>query len=703
MNRREFIGVSTCFLGLQTIPWSIISAEDSVTANHWQRLPLTKKRMQELGITGGDGFQYVYALNFAPSNPKIAYLSVDQSGVWRSDDGGHSWEPKFKGFFAYGARSIAVDPLNPLVVVAAGFLGFTAEDAAKYPMRCQGIYLTLDGGESWRMVRPTDFYRQDSKGSLFAFDSNSSTNEGRDRSLNIWCASAVEGLLKSEDGGENWQQTDFRETGVHSLVLLPNRPGDILLASVNGLFEYHSGVAQKIGVGLPTYPRSIAVSAARPEKVYAALGFAGVATSADGGKNFTPPAKQFGRFFSTMDVTDIAVSPVDGNKLYLRANLSSNPPYASSDGGMTWRAPGAIDPEGLLDDPSFYFSSPFAPHPTQPQTCLHVTNGRARIIRTEDGGKSWHFSGSGFTGARMVDVQFISANHMIFGLTDHGLWETKDSGQTFSEIEIMRIRGAKSISAVAVSGENMVVGLGPWSGKGLAISHDSGKSFTALSELTEEFSFISFHPTIPGLVYAGPLVSDDFGRNWRRLPETIYAMAPNGEALYSYRKDKGGGTVLLVSRDGGKSFAPLLPPLSNMFVSTLTQIIAPALDILFVATAKGIFRIKNSLAELKDNHHGLSKDHFGNVYVSCLGYNPSQPNIIYAGRRSLGYGNGNGVFVSTDNGDTWQDSNLNLFPGMTVFAVKVNPFDGSVFLGTSFGTHVLDQTKKHAPVLIKIS
>lgn len=688
MNRREFIATCIFAVGATAMPWPVFPIRKTEAgASRWQRLPLTTKRMKELGIAGGDGFQYVHALAYAPSNPEIAYLSVDQSGVWRSNDGGRSWEPKYKGFLAYGARSLAVDPLNPQVVVAAGFLGFNADEAANYPNRCQGIYLTTDGGESWRMVRATDFYKQAAKGSLFAFDPSGTPNATRDRTLGIWCASASEGLLKSENGGETWNTTPCRETDLHALVLDPKGPGDVLLASPQGFWKFAHGAVERIGTGLPTYPRSIAVSPAKPEQVHVALGLAGVATSGDGGRNFSPPIQQIGRFFATLDVTDIEASPVDGDSLYLRANISAQPPHASDDGGLTWKSPQAVDPEGILVSPGFYYSSPFAPHPTDPKTCLHVTNGRARIIRTEDGGATWHFSGSGFTGARMADIVFPAPGTMLFGLTDHGLWQTTDNGQTFSELATTRIHGAKSVSATAVSGEHIVAGFGAWEKKGLTVSHDGGTTFHTFPELTDSHLFVAFHPAIPGLVYAGPFASNDHGHTWRRLSETVRAISPDGEMLYALREGTAGRTVLLVSRDRGEHFFPEME-LGISARGIIQMVVTPAKTLL-LATTRGIYRIDGQQVELRDHRHGLAKDAFGTMYTQCVCYDPNRPELVYAGRRALGYGNGNGVFVSSDGGMNWQAANFNLAQGITVFAIRINPFDSSVYIGTSFGTWCL--------------
>lgn len=690
MNRRDFIRFCVYLVGYAAMPWPVFPAEKAaITTKNWERIPLTTKRMRELGVPGGDGFQYVQAIAYSLSNPLIVYLSTDKSGVWRSDNGGRNWSPKFKGFFSYGARSIAVDPLNHNVVLAAGFLGFSREEAALYPDRCQGIYLTIDGGESWRMVRKTDFYKQVSLGCLFAFDVDGEKKTGRGRSRRMWCASANEGLLESRDGGESWRKAGFEDTSIHALMLLPSRPGELLLASVNGLYIYRAGAVKKIGQGLSTFPRSIAVSPAKPEAVFAALGPNGVAKSADGGQNFNPPVKQRGRFFGEMDVTEIMVSPVDGNRVYSRSNISVEPPYVSPDGGKTWNAPRKVDPEGMLGKPGFYFSSPFAPHPTNPKKCLHITNGSARIICTEDGGETWHFSGSGFTGAQMSDILFLSPNRMIFCLTDHGLWETNDNGRTFSELDVPCTRGLKSISGGAASGKHIVVGVGSWELKSLAVSHDGGRNFKAYTDLVDTFFFAAFHPRIAGLVYAGPYVSDNFGHTWRRLPETVRAMSPDGNSLYALASKGKEKTMLLVSHDDGVSFISDME--FDFPLQAARQLIATPLNTLMIATSRGVYRIEKGRAEIRDYRHGLARDHFGTMFVQCVECDPLDPNIVFAGRRALGYGNGNGIFMSNDNGQSWKNYNINLSQGMTVFSVRVNPYDGSVYIGTLFGTFRLER------------
>ncbi|WP_155313562.1 WD40/YVTN/BNR-like repeat-containing protein [Desulfosarcina ovata] len=691
MKRRVFIKIGTSFLLSMMFPLRLLAANSKVNAvdNFWASIPLSTGRMKELNMAGGDGFQYVHALAYAPSKPNIAYLSTDQSGVWRSTDGGKSWAPKFRGFFAYGARSIAVDPYNPETVIAAGFLGYDRQRGMKYPKRYQGIILTTDGGESWKMVRRTDFFKQVSKGDLILFQPPTNERGLQSRCLRVWCASASEGLLESRDGGESWHQTQCHDTEIHDMALSMDREGAILLASRKGLFRYLNDTMTPIGAGLPAPPRSIGNSPAAPQFVYAAMGKKGVAVSEDYGKSFR---KLPSAYLWSTDITDIYVSPVNAKKIYIRADKSGQPPCSSDDGGYTWKKPGSIDPENVLGKPGFYFSSPFAPHPTKPETCLHVTNGRARIIRTENGGESWHFSGSGFTGARMVDIIFLAPGRMIFCLTDHGLWETRDNCLTFREVRTPRIDGAKSVSSASARGKHIVMGFGQWGKKGLLVSHNYGKSFSETSQLRDRFYFVCFHPTISELVYAGPFLSVNGGSTWRRMSQTARALSTDGKTLYAIWEATGKQCEILSSIDHGESYRPRVK--LDIPERAILDIKITPRGVVLLATTRGVYRIEEQSAAHRDYRHGLRRDFFGTMYTQCINYAPDNPDLVFAGRRALGYGNGNGVFMSIDNGKIWREANFNLSPGMTVFSIKFDPFASFVYIGTSYGTYRMGYREK---------
>ena len=78
------------------------------------------------------GTPALLALRFAPSAPQNAFLGTAGAGVYRSTDGGATWGPT--GLSSGVIVSLAVHPLNPLQVYAAGETQ---------------VWSTADGGASW--------------------------------------------------------------------------------------------------------------------------------------------------------------------------------------------------------------------------------------------------------------------------------------------------------------------------------------------------------------------------------------------------------------------------------------------------------------------------------------------------------------------------------------------------------------------------
>ena len=648
----------------------------------WQSVPLRTQRQKAAGFVSGEGFQYVHAITYAPSNPSIAYLSVDTSQVWKSTDGGFSWHSRNKGFIAHGARSIIVDPRNSEIVFAAGFLGQPYKKSQKYKKKLQGIYRTMDGGKHWTFLKTTDFYKQESKGCLFAFDSSSS---GPDRTMTIFAGSYDEGLLCSEDGGETWRSVGFR--GLHIIDMEENstKPGDLFIATNEGLYKYFKGERKKIGKGLPDWPRSVAVSPKNPKIVYAAVGKEGVYKSLNSGTTFQ--AASSGLPFNA-NFTDIAASPIDSDIVYAKVHKSWHRPFFSYDGARTWHSPESTIFGKLLAYGGFWFSSPFAPHPTEAMTALTVSNGRARILKTLNGGKNWAYSGNGFTGSRMRDIAFSKDGKMVFCLTDHGLWLTEDRGDTFSEFKVRRLLGAKSSLSGDIRGNTVVVSLGNWKRKGLAVSQNLGASWKYFDKFTDRYEFISFHVRKNNIIYAGPYRSLDKGNTWEKLCQTVRAMyGGNGNIIYAVSPKSKRECSILKSIDQGESWLESYPisPFSAQFVQDVA-IDPNDPNRIYIGTSFGLWIFDGKKWALRDSKNGLKRDAFGMCNVSCVSVDPNQPNRIYLGRKAPGCGQSNGIFCSVDFGLTWKNITYNLGPELTVWAVEVNPLDSAVYLGTSLGT-----------------
>ncbi|KNC69184.1 WD40/YVTN/BNR-like repeat-containing protein [Pseudoalteromonas ardens] len=139
--------------------------------------------------------------------------------VYLSQDSGQSWQPVIAEP-NQGRTTLAFAPSDPTIVYALA--AFNAQ--GDIPHALQGLYKSVDGGENWALVtgpqHPDIFgrYVLSNPNSLYCPDPEQSFIYGQgwfDNALTIdptdagviWVG-AVE-VMRSEDGGQNWQQMSF--------------------------------------------------------------------------------------------------------------------------------------------------------------------------------------------------------------------------------------------------------------------------------------------------------------------------------------------------------------------------------------------------------------------------------------------------------------------------------------------------------------
>jgi hypothetical protein len=75
------------------------------------------------------------------SRPRIVYVGCDADGVYRTLNGGLSWQLMNGGTPPQSAAGIVIDPRNPRVVYAAG-------NASEDPTG-NGVFRSTDRGQTW--------------------------------------------------------------------------------------------------------------------------------------------------------------------------------------------------------------------------------------------------------------------------------------------------------------------------------------------------------------------------------------------------------------------------------------------------------------------------------------------------------------------------------------------------------------------------
>ncbi len=172
---------------------------------------------------------------YAPSNPSMAYIGSDGSGVYRSQDGGEHWTSA--GLSGQVVWSLAVDPLDPLHLYAAtsqaGAVKTSSNGGASWSdlsLPGETIYsLALAGGGMLYAAAGRGVYRYDgaawqpaglsgTPAGLIAVDP---VNPAR-----LYAAGAT-GAYYSIDAGLAWQPvlSELQGIAVQSIQFNPAEPG----------------------------------------------------------------------------------------------------------------------------------------------------------------------------------------------------------------------------------------------------------------------------------------------------------------------------------------------------------------------------------------------------------------------------------------------------------------------------------------------
>jgi len=84
----------------------------------------------------------VFSLAFAPSNPALLYASSNR--LYKSTDGGNTWSvPTNNGLLSLSYNALAIDPTNPNIVYLASNTSTTGS----------GVFKSIDGGNNWTVSR----------------------------------------------------------------------------------------------------------------------------------------------------------------------------------------------------------------------------------------------------------------------------------------------------------------------------------------------------------------------------------------------------------------------------------------------------------------------------------------------------------------------------------------------------------------------
>ena len=239
-----------------------------------------------------------------PNDRSEYYAAVASGGLWKTANGGTTWQPVFDGEGAYSIGCVALDPRNPYVV----WVGTGEANSQRSVSYGDGIYRSEDGGATWKNMG----LRKSEHIAKIIFDPRESRVMFVASQGPLWAPGGERGLYKTTDGGATWTAalTISENTGVTDVVMDPRDP-DVLVAAS---YQRRRHRWTMINGG--------------PESA--------IHKSTDGGKSWT----KLSRGLPSVDLGRIglAISPVNPDVLYatVEAEGDAGGIFRSTDRGASW-------------------------------------------------------------------------------------------------------------------------------------------------------------------------------------------------------------------------------------------------------------------------------------------------------------------------------------------------------------------------------
>lgn len=222
MQRAKRIYVALCMgalLGVTSAAWSqaanSAAADKTVSIDNYP----TYGTWHSSRIRGGGYFQNVI---ISASNPQRCYTYVDMAGMYRSDDGGNTWRMLHgnlpQSHALMDARGIDVDPRNADCFVAALGQPNTPDES--------GVYRTTDGGKSFTRVLPGLFGGNSPHREAGQVIARSPHNPDV-----IIAATFGTGAWRSEDNGVTWTDCGVRDRWASDVHFDKSDPNRVFLCS----------------------------------------------------------------------------------------------------------------------------------------------------------------------------------------------------------------------------------------------------------------------------------------------------------------------------------------------------------------------------------------------------------------------------------------------------------------------------------------
>src|SRR5205823_965127 len=186
------------------------SAPPSAAAAMMGADSLNNLKFRNLGPSVGGG--RVAAVVGVAGDRSTYYVGASAGGVWKTTDGGDSWEAVFKDQPTASIGALALAPSNPNVVWVGTGEGNPRNDVVDG----RGVFMSPDAGKSWQFMGLGDVGQI----TRIVIDPADPDVVFVAALGHVWAPNAERGVFRTADGGKTWHKVLFVNDTTGTAVLL---------------------------------------------------------------------------------------------------------------------------------------------------------------------------------------------------------------------------------------------------------------------------------------------------------------------------------------------------------------------------------------------------------------------------------------------------------------------------------------------------
>ncbi len=566
--------------------------------------------------------RHISRVRIHPRNPDLVYVAVmghlfgpnEERGVYRSRDGGDSWERILYVNPDAGAVDLILDPTNPRVLYASLWRVRRTPYSLESGGEGSSLWKSTDGGDSWAELTGNDGLPEGTLGIIGVAVSPSDPQ-------NVYAMVEAEdgGVFRSRDGGETWKRVNEdrnlrQRAWYYTRIYADPADADTVYVLNVRFHKSKDGGASFVEIDTPHGDNhDLWIDPGDPLRMVQAND-GGANVSDDGGATWSVQSNQpTAQFYRVSTDNAFPYRLLGGQQDNSAIRIRHRSAFGGSIGVRDWESTAGGESGHIVakpDDPDIVYGGSYDGFLVRVD---HRTGERRIITVWPDNPMGWGAAELKYRFQWNFPIFFSPHDTNVLYAAGNELFRTTDEGATWESISPDLTRNDKSTQ-------------GP-SGGPITKDNTSVEYYGTIFAAVES-------PHEPGVLWAGSddglvHLSRDGGANW---DDVTPASLPEWTMINSIEAHpfEPGGLYVAGTRYKLDDFRPYL------------------------------YRTTDYGASWTRIDDGIAEDHFTRVIRA----DPDRAGLLYAGTER-------GVYVSFDDGDTWQSLQLDLpIVPITDLAVK---------------------------------